>query len=67
MAVARALAAGEVVASRADCAGDLCQVSLQRLDDQDGRVLGSEALPVPSSRSKLFADSAEGQVPQISN
>jgi tetratricopeptide (TPR) repeat protein/tRNA A-37 threonylcarbamoyl transferase component Bud32 len=57
VAVARAVAAGEVVASRADCAGDLCQVSLQRLDGRDGRVLGSEALPVPSSSPRLFADS----------
>jgi tetratricopeptide (TPR) repeat protein len=57
VAVARAMAAGEVVASRADCNGDLCQVSLQRLDGRDGRVLGSEALAVPSSRPKLFADS----------
>ncbi|MFL6196573.1 MAG: protein kinase domain-containing protein [Thermoanaerobaculia bacterium] len=56
-AVARATAASEVVASRADCAGDLCQVSLQRLDGRDGRVLGSEALTVPSSSPKLFADS----------
>ena len=57
MAVARAVAAGEVIASRADCAGDLCQVSLQRLDGRDGRVLWSEALPVPSSSPRLFADS----------
>jgi tetratricopeptide (TPR) repeat protein len=55
-AVARAVAAGEVVASRADCAGDLCHVSLQRLGGQDGRVLWSEALEVPSSRPRLFAD-----------
>ncbi len=56
--VARAVAAGEVVASRADCAGDLCQVTLQRLAGRDGRVLGSEALTLPSSQPKLFADSA---------
>jgi hypothetical protein len=56
-AIARALAAGEVITSRADCAGDLCQVSLQRLGGRDGRVLGSEALTVPSSSPKLFADS----------
>src|ERR1700710_151987 len=48
-AVARALAAGEVVVSRADCTGDLCQVVLQRLDGRDGRVLGSEAQPVSVS------------------
>lgn len=57
VAVARAVAAGEVIASRADCSGDLCQVSLQRLDGRDSRVLGSEALSVPSSSPKLFADS----------
>jgi eukaryotic-like serine/threonine-protein kinase len=57
VAVARALAAGEVIASRADCNGELCQVSLQRLSGRDGRVLGSEALPVSLSRPKLFADS----------
>ncbi|HEV7505634.1 MAG TPA: protein kinase [Thermoanaerobaculia bacterium] len=57
VAVARAMAAGEVIASQADCAGDLCQVSLQRLAGRDGRILGSEALTVPSSRPKLFADS----------
>ena len=57
VAVARAVAAGEVIISRADCTGDLCQVSLQRLGGRDGRVLGSEALTVPSSSPKLFADS----------
>ncbi len=55
-AVARAVAAGEVVASRADCAGDLCRVRLQRLGGQDGRVLWSEALEALSSRPRLFAD-----------
>ena len=64
-AVARALAAGEVVTSRADCAGDLCNVSLQRLDGRDARVLGSEALPVPSSSPKLFADSVGAALRQI--
>ena len=58
VAVARAVAAGEVIASRADCAGDLCQVTLQRLAGRDGRVLGSEALTLPSSQARLFADSA---------
>ena len=31
-------------------------MSLQRLGGRDGRVLGSEALPVPSSGPRLFAD-----------
>ena len=63
-AVARAVAAGEVVASRADCAGDLCHVSLQRLGGQDGRVLWSKALEVLPSRPRLFADAVASALRQ---
>ncbi len=63
-AVARAVAAGEVVASRADCTGDLCQVSLRRLGGEDGRVLWTEALQVPSSRPRLFADAVAAALRQ---
>ncbi len=55
-AVARAVAAGEVVASQSACSGDLCNVSLRRLKGQDGRVLWTEALEIPTSRPRLFAD-----------
>ena len=64
VAVARAVAAGEVVASRADCAGDLCNVSLQRLSGKDGRVLWTEALQVPSLRPRLFADAVASALRQ---
>jgi tetratricopeptide (TPR) repeat protein len=64
VAVARAVAAGEVVASRADCAGDLCNVSLQRLGGKDGRVLWTEALQVPSLRPRLFADAVASALRQ---
>ncbi len=63
-AVARAVAADEVIASRADCAGDLCHVSLQRLGGQDGRVLWTEALEVLSSRPRLFADAVASALRQ---
>jgi tetratricopeptide (TPR) repeat protein len=56
VAVARAVAAGEVVAARADCTGDQCQVSLSRLAGNDGRVLWTEALQLPLSKPRLFAD-----------
>jgi len=56
VAVARAVAAGEVIAARADCAGDQCQISLRRLAGADGRVLWTEALQLPPSRPRLFAD-----------
>jgi eukaryotic-like serine/threonine-protein kinase len=63
-AVARAVAAGEVVASQADCAGDLCQVSLRRLDGADGRLLWSAALRLPSSDSRLFANAVAASLRQ---
>jgi eukaryotic-like serine/threonine-protein kinase len=55
-AVARAVAAGEVVASQAECAGDVCQVSLRRLAGDDGRVLWSGTLRLPPSDPRLFAN-----------
>ena len=54
--VARAVAAGEAVVSQADCAGDLCQVSLRRLDGRDGRALWSAPLRLPVSDPRLFAN-----------
>jgi len=63
-AVARAVAAGEVVASQADCAGDLCQVSLRRLDGTDGRLLWSGALRLPSSDPRLFANAVAASLRQ---
>lgn len=55
-AVARAMAAGETITARADCAGDLCRVGLSRLAGSDGRVLWTEALQLPVSNPRLFAD-----------
>lgn len=54
--VARAVAAGEVVSSRADCNGDLCQVELRRVGGDDGRVLWSDSQRLPTSNPQLFAD-----------
>ena len=56
VAVARAMAAGELIAARADCQGDLCRVALSRLAGSDGRVLWTEALQLPVSNPRLFAD-----------
>jgi serine/threonine-protein kinase len=63
-AVARAVAAGEVVASQASCAGDLCQVSLRRLDGVDGRVLWSAALRLPPSDPRLFDNAVAASLRQ---
>ena len=63
-AVAQAVAAGEVVASRAECAGDFCQVAVRRLGDSDGRVLWSEALKRCPSRPQLFANAVAASLRQ---
>jgi serine/threonine protein kinase/tetratricopeptide (TPR) repeat protein len=62
--VARAVAAGEAVASQADCAGDLCQVSLRRLGGTDGRVLWSGVLRLPASDPRLFANAVAASLRQ---
>jgi tetratricopeptide (TPR) repeat protein/tRNA A-37 threonylcarbamoyl transferase component Bud32 len=63
-AVARAVAAGEVVASQADCDGDQCHVSVRRLSGKDGRLLWTEALDLPPSRPRLFADAVAASLRQ---
>lgn len=63
-AVAKALAAGEVVASRAVCQGDFCQVDLRRLGGNDGRVLWSDALRLPSAYPQLFANAVASSLRQ---
>lgn len=56
--VARALGAGNVVTSRADCAGNLCQVSLSRWDGNSGGLLWRADLPqkLSPSQPRHFAD-----------
>jgi serine/threonine protein kinase/Flp pilus assembly protein TadD len=65
-AIARALGAGEVVTSQADCAGDLCKVSLSRLAGRDGRVLWTEVLQqqLPPSKPQLFAEAVAAALRQ---
>lgn len=62
--VARATAAGEVVAAQADCAGDMCQVSLRRLAGTDGHVLWSETLRLPVYATRLFAEAVAAALRQ---
>ncbi len=66
IAIGRALGAGEVVTSRADCAGDLCKVTLSRLAVEDGSVLWTEALPqqLPPSKPQLFAEAVAASLRQ---
>lgn len=54
-AVARALAADELLRSRLDCRPQRCQVVLSRLAATDGRVLWTERFDVPPDDHRLLA------------
>jgi tetratricopeptide (TPR) repeat protein/TolB-like protein len=54
-ALARQLAADEVLVPRLDCAGRTCRISLSRLQAADGRLLWSESFDVPADDVSLIA------------
>jgi len=56
-ALARQLAADEVLVSRLDCAGRSCRISLSRLQATDGRLLWSESFAAPADDLSLLAAS----------
>ncbi len=62
--IARAVAAGEVVAAEAVCSADSCRVRLRRLSGIDGRVLWTAALELPPSRPSLFAEAVSTSIRQ---
>ncbi|MES1211637.1 MAG: hypothetical protein ABUL63_04830, partial [Acidobacteriota bacterium] len=61
-AVARAVAADEILATSADCAGDVCQVTLRRLDGKDERVLWTETLRAPLSHPRMLGEAVAAGV-----
>jgi serine/threonine-protein kinase len=60
--VARAVAAGEVLTTAADCAGDLCQITLRRLDGAGERLLWTETLRAPLSHPQLLGEAVAAGV-----
>ena len=54
-ALARLLAADEVLVPRLDCAGKVCRVSLSRLQAADGRVLWTEIFEAPVDDISLIS------------
>jgi serine/threonine-protein kinase len=54
-ALARQLAADEVLVPRLDCAGRSCQISLSRFQGADGRLLWSESFAAPADDLSLLA------------
>ncbi len=60
--VARAVAAGEVVTTAADCAGDVCQITLRRLDGAGERLLWTETLRAPLSHPQILGEAVAAGV-----
>jgi len=61
--IAKALAAQEIVTSRLECPGDLCQVTLSRIGG-DGRLLWSQAFTTPLERPYALQEAVQGYLSQ---
>ena len=55
-ALARSVAADEIVAARLDCTAANCQVGLSRIAGRDGRLLWTESFEVPPGDPYLLAE-----------
>ena len=58
-ALARQLAADEVLVPRLDCAGRVCRVSLSRLQAADGRVVWTEIFEAPLDDLSLISSAVD--------
>jgi tetratricopeptide (TPR) repeat protein len=61
-ALARAVAADDVVTSRLECGRELCHLMLARVLGRDGGVAWTESLQVPKDRPFLLAEIVESAV-----
>jgi serine/threonine-protein kinase len=55
LAVARSVAADEVVTPRLDCSAAICRVALSRVSGKDGRLLWTESFEAPADEPYLLA------------
>jgi tetratricopeptide (TPR) repeat protein len=62
--VAKALAADEIVTSRLECPGEVCQVTLSRIDGRDGHLLWSQAFTTPVERPYALQEAVQGYLGQ---
>lgn len=62
--VAAAVAADEVLASRLECPGEVCRITLQRISGRDGSLLWTAALSAPRSDPYLLAEAVSSHVRQ---
>jgi len=62
LAVARSVAADEVVAARLDCDATTCRVGLSRIAGKDGRLLWTESFEAPTGDPYLLAEAVAGHL-----
>src|SRR6185369_5964818 len=63
-AVARAVAADEVLTSRLLCNAASCQVALSRVGGKDGRLLWTQSFEAPVDQPHLLAEAVGGRLRQ---
>lgn len=63
--VARAVAAGELIASRLDCRATTCRLTLRRIRGADGALVGSESQDLPIEDLALASHAVASQVARV--
>ncbi|MEP7013247.1 MAG: protein kinase [Acidobacteriota bacterium] len=63
--VARAVAAGELIASRLDCRATTCRLTLRRIRGSDGALVGSESQDLPIEDLALASHAVSSQVARV--
>jgi serine/threonine-protein kinase len=64
VAVARAVAADEVLTGRVACGANTCQASLSRIRGRDGILLWTQSFEIPSDRPYLMAEAVQSYLQQ---
>ena len=59
LAVARAVAADEVLTSRLDCGSDICRIALARIGGKEGRLLWTVGFEAPVDQPFLVAEAVQ--------
>ncbi len=63
--VAKAVAAGELIASRLDCRTTTCRLTLRRIRGADGALIGSESQDLPIEDLALASHAVASQVARV--